>query len=169
MLCEHRPYAGAAYHCLLPAGHYTETPAADGSPASFHSDLVLGWRNDGVLVNLDGSEIGPANPAQALVSVVVEPGETHAAINSAAADVQNLIPKQPWGRHGNEPVPIDLTFNERAPADSRWTVRYVQRVTSTKRVYAFASGATVADALNNALRAQRRSTSRATDNIAYHR
>jgi hypothetical protein len=87
-------------------------------------------------------------------------------LNELASETQNLIASQPWGTHGNQPVPLTVTYNERN-GERRWTVKYVQRVTSSKRVYAYAQGETLDAALLLALDAHRR-VSR-SDNIAYHR
>lgn len=46
-LCEHQPYHGAGYRCLLNRGH----------AENYHTDLVILWNDAGQLVNLDGSVI----------------------------------------------------------------------------------------------------------------
>ena len=43
-----------------------------------------------------------------------------------AERVRTLAPVQPWGRRGNEPVPVEITWD-----GERWTVRYVESVNAS--------------------------------------
>jgi|SRR5262252_1088581 hypothetical protein len=55
MLCEHRPYPGAAYHCYADAGHYRPAGHPDG--ADMHHDTVICWDEAGRMTNADGKPI----------------------------------------------------------------------------------------------------------------
>jgi hypothetical protein len=74
-------------------------------------------------------------------------------LNKLAALVQTHVTGQPWGRHGNNPVPIELFYNHRDHATA-WTVRHVLRVKGTHRHWGYASGPTILAALKAARASQ---------------
>ena len=55
VFCEHRPYPGSFYHCLLDKAEHERQEAAGAH--IIHSDLTICWLDDGALCNGDGSVI----------------------------------------------------------------------------------------------------------------
>lgn len=80
-------------------------------------------------------------------------------LNSLIESVQSHVPKQPWGRNGYEPMPVQIWFNQRQSGRERdpWVVEFVAGLnrTGSKRVWRTTSGATLEEALSKARRVQR--------------
>lgn len=76
-----------------------------------------------------------------------------------ASLVQNHVPEQPWGSYGNDPVPVEMWFN-----NDRWTVRFVLGLSGTgsKRRWGSARGGTLEEALKSA-RSQQHADARAKE------
>jgi hypothetical protein len=55
MMCEHRPYAGAAYHCYADEGHYRPAGHPDGP--DMHHDTVICWDAEGRMTSPEGVPI----------------------------------------------------------------------------------------------------------------
>jgi len=77
-------------------------------------------------------------------------------INVGAKRAQEIVPSQPWGRNGNAPIPLEIYFDARDPAGSgqRWSIKYVSAVQGSRRVYSWAHGRTILDALGQINREQ---------------
>jgi hypothetical protein len=78
-------------------------------------------------------------------------------LGDLAWDVQNHAPDQPWGRHGTQPVPVEITYDRDQDYAGRkpWAVRFVTDVKNGRRVWGHATGATLTAALDAARDVQR--------------
>lgn len=80
-------------------------------------------------------------------------------LNDLARDVQRHVGHQPWGHHGNEPVPLEVWFDAGdLGATPTWTVRFVTGVKGDPergtRTWGRASGPTIEAALRAARKMQ---------------
>jgi hypothetical protein len=83
-----------------------------------------------------------------------DPGELDGLIRL----VQNHVPDQPWGRWGNAPVPVEISYNDEVPEP--WRVKFVAglrgRAERRTRAWGYAAGTTLTAALTEARRVQNR-------------
>jgi hypothetical protein len=66
-------------------------------------------------------------------------------VEDLARRVQRHVPRQPWGRYGYEPVPLEITL-----VDGTWTVAYVTTIAGGKRRWSRSSAGTLEGALSAA-------------------
>jgi hypothetical protein len=67
-------------------------------------------------------------------------------LDELAASVQQHVTPQSWGRHGNDPVPVEMSYDQ-ARRPEPWVVRYVAGVKRDRLVWRHASGRTLPEAL----------------------
>lgn len=67
--------------------------------------------------------------------------------------VQRIVPEQPWGPHGTNPVPVQVYFDAVYGTHGAWQVKYVCGLTAngTKRRWDVVTGDTLEQALQRAL------------------
>lgn len=72
-----------------------------------------------------------------------------------ARRVQQHVPEQPWSRHGNRAVPLEITFNGN-PDDGgpQWTIRFVVAVRGERRMWKTTHAPDLAQALEAARQIQ---------------
>lgn len=67
-------------------------------------------------------------------------------------DVCRHVEHQPWGRDGNQPVPVEIWYHTRTHTEhaSYWVVRFVVAAKGSRRKYGRTTGATLREALTAA-------------------
>jgi hypothetical protein len=78
---------------------------------------------------------------------------TPADLNELARRIENHVPVQPRGNFGTEPVALEIWFSTHL-GSPKWTVRFVTGVRGSRRMRAWARGATLEEALAEARRIQ---------------
>jgi hypothetical protein len=76
-----------------------------------------------------------------------------APIRSLAEAVRCHVPVQPWSRYGDDPVPVEMSWDGK-----KWAVRFVTAVSQGRRQWKTATGTTPDAALDAARRIQRGET-----------
>jgi hypothetical protein len=90
----------------------------------------------------------PEQDTTALIGAVRD--EAASLLDVLAYDVQHIVRKQPWGRNGDEPVPVEIFFDwDRKPEP--WAVKFVVGLRNSQRKWSWARGATLREALERAL------------------